>query len=120
MITKRHTLSSQRLPGPLSEFAARNGVDVSKVVVEFRNPGVNKEKSMPSMDSVYKSFYGFGYLIFDDDDLPRLMTGYKLVIDIDDFSGGGFLLGLNEEDLIKRRNSEVCVSVSAPSANIFH
>ena len=36
MITKRHTLSSQRLPGPLSEFAARNGVDVSKVVVEFR------------------------------------------------------------------------------------
>ena len=77
---------------------------------------------MPSMDSVYKSFYGSGYLIFDDDDndIPTLMTGYKLVIDIDDFSGGGFLLGLNEEDLIKRRNSEVCVSVSAPSANIFH
>jgi hypothetical protein len=57
---------------------------------------------MPSMDSVYKSFYGSGYLIFDDDDdLPTLMTGYKLIIDIDDFSGGGFLLGLNEEDSYK-------------------
>jgi hypothetical protein len=58
---------------------------------------------MPNMDRVYKSFYGSGYLIFDDDDndIPTLMTGYKLVIDIDDFSGGGFLLGLNEEDSYK-------------------
>ena len=56
---------------------------------------------MPSMDSVYKSFYGSGYLIFDDDDGSSPLTGYKLVIDLDDFSGGGFLLGLSEEDAYK-------------------
>jgi hypothetical protein len=53
------------------------------------------------MDSVYKSFYGSGYLILDDDDGPSTMTAYKLVIDLDDFSGGGFLLGLNDEDSSK-------------------
>ena len=56
---------------------------------------------MPSMDSVYKSFYGSGYLIFDDDGGPSPITGYKLVIDIDGFSGGEFLLGLNDEDSYK-------------------
>jgi hypothetical protein len=36
MITKRATLSCQRLPGPLSEFAERNGVDLINVVLELR------------------------------------------------------------------------------------
>jgi hypothetical protein len=54
---------------------------------------------MPSLNSDYQGFYGSGYLIFDDGSSP--MAGYKFVLDRDDFSGGGFLLGLNEEDSIK-------------------
>ena len=72
MITKRHTLSSQRLPGPLSEFAARNGVDASKgcrgIPYSWRKQA--ERDIAKQLDSVYKLFYGFGYLIFDDDDLP--------------------------------------------------
>ena len=29
------------------------------------------------------------------------LVGYKVILDLDDFSGGGFLLGLNEKDLFK-------------------
>ena len=55
---------------------------------------------MPSIDSAYQSLYGCGYLILDDD-CPTTMTDYKLVVDMDDFTGGGFLSGLNDEDSSK-------------------
>lgn len=56
---------------------------------------------MPTIDSVYHSLYGCGYLILDDDLGPSAPTDYKLVLDIDDFTGGGFLSNLSEEDSYK-------------------
>jgi hypothetical protein len=56
---------------------------------------------MPTIDSAYQSLYGCGYLILDDDHGPTTMTDYKLVVDMDDFTGGGFLSGLNDEDSFK-------------------
>jgi hypothetical protein len=57
------------------------------------------EKTMSSMNSAFNCVYGSGYLILDDGSSP--MVGYKVILDLDDFSGGGFLLGLNEKDSFK-------------------
>jgi hypothetical protein len=54
---------------------------------------------MPSMNCIYQCVYGSGYLILDDGSSP--LVGYKVILDLDDFSGGGFLLGLNDEDSFK-------------------
>lgn len=47
----------------------------------------------------YAPVFGSGYLVFDDGSSP--MVGYKLVLDRDSFCGGGFLIGLSEEDSLK-------------------
>jgi hypothetical protein len=51
---------------------------------------------MPSMSGHYQSIYGSGYLILEDGSSP--LVGYKIIIDGNDWGGGGFLLGLGEED----------------------
>ena len=53
---------------------------------------------MPTIDSVYQSLYGCGYLILDEDLGPSAPTDFRLVLDIDDYTGGGFLFNLSEED----------------------
>jgi len=54
---------------------------------------------MPSMSGHYQSIYGSGYLILEDGSSPQV--GYKIIIDGDDWGGGGFLLDLSEEDSLK-------------------
>jgi hypothetical protein len=54
---------------------------------------------MPSTSGHYQSIYGSGYLLLEDGSSPQV--GYKIIIDGDDWGGGGFLLGLSEEDSYK-------------------
>jgi hypothetical protein len=54
---------------------------------------------MHNIDDTYGSFHGSGYLLLDDKSSP--MVGYKFVLRRDNFSGGGIILGLNDEDALK-------------------
>lgn len=54
---------------------------------------------MHYIDNTFGSFHGSGYLLLDDKSSP--MVSYKLVLRHDNFSGGGVILGLNDEDAVK-------------------
>jgi hypothetical protein len=54
---------------------------------------------MHNIDDTYGSFHGSGYLLLDDKSSP--MVGYKFVLRRDNFTGGGVILGLNDEDAVK-------------------
>ena len=53
---------------------------------------------MPSMSSTYQCVYGSGHLILDGGSSP--LVGYNIILDLDDFSGGG-------------NSSKLCVLISA-------
>ncbi len=54
---------------------------------------------MPTSESTFTSTYGSGYIRFEDG--SSTLTGYKLVLDIADLTGGGFLFGLSQDDSIR-------------------
>ena len=54
---------------------------------------------MLHLNDTFGAFYGSGYLTVGDRWRP--MVGYKLVLRREDFSGGGVLVGLNDEDVTK-------------------
>jgi hypothetical protein len=54
---------------------------------------------MLCIDETFGSFHGHGYLLIGDKSSP--MVGYKFVLRRDNFSGGGVILGLSEEDAFK-------------------
>ena len=51
------------------------------------------------LNETFGSFYGSGHLTVGDNWSPTV--AYKLVLRRDDFSGGGLILGLTEEDAAK-------------------
>lgn len=51
------------------------------------------------IDDKFGSFHGRGYLLLDNTSAP--MVDYKFVLRRDNFSGGGVVLGLNEDDAVK-------------------
>lgn len=54
---------------------------------------------MHYIDDTFGSFHGSGYLLLDDKSSPRV--SYKFVLRRDNFSGGGVILGLKDEDAVK-------------------
>jgi len=65
---------------------------------------------MPSLNSTFYSTSGTGRLIFGD--RPSPVVSYNFVLEVVDFSGGGFLFDLNEDDACQADELfQVCLDI---------
>ena len=61
--------------------------------------GHTRRRKCTYFDNTFGSFHGSGYLLLDDKSSP--MVSYKFVLRRVNFSGGGVIVGLNDEDAAK-------------------